>query len=210
MCSVRYGMLNRRQRTLLRLGNEMSRGSDGRAAAMRTVLAIDEMLAHEVKPKLRGEVAKLDRMHMREHKRVLIDTIRDFLTRYPSVLAIGGRAWDALPMLHDLRLPSSIPVVLVAPEATRECRDRAHDLGVLSILPVDGSFSGAASALAVECRLAEAVRTGKLVRPLRPVVVVRSRRPAAPDLGRVQRLPIDRARRVLSLASGPDLPPKDA
>jgi hypothetical protein len=175
---------------------------------MRTVLALDEMLAFEVAPRLPGEVAKLDHMQMREHKKVLVSTLREFLSRYPSVLAIGGRRWDALPLLRELSLADAIPVVLVAPEATTECRETARQLGVVSILPVDGSFSGAASALAVECRLAEAVRLGNLARPLRPVVVVRSRRPAVPDLPNEQRRSPSQGGRVLALEVGHGRHPK--
>jgi hypothetical protein len=149
---------------------------------MRTVLAIDEMLAYEVEQRLPGEVARLGHMAMRDCRHVLVQMMRDFLTRYPSVLAIGGRRWDALPLLRELRPhPTTAPVVLVAPEASPACISQAAELGVFSIVPVEDGFTGAASAVAVECQLATAVRRGLLSRPLSPVVVSRDRRASSDD-----------------------------
>lgn len=139
---------------------------------MRTVLAVDEMLAAAVRRRLEGEAVVLHRQAMRDlgrHK--VVTTLRELVTVRPSVLVIGGRAWDALPMLRRLRLPREVPVVLLTPSATWERQAEACRLGVVSIVPADEG-TDTREAIAISATLASASS-------LAPVLVARERRPAA-------------------------------
>lgn len=142
---------------------------------MRTVLALDEMLAAAVKKKLGREVETevLDRVAMRGlGRRRVVPHLRELVTTKPSVLVIGGRGWDALPMLARLRLPQEVPVVLLTPEATWETKAEANRLGVVTVIPLDdGDDTG--EIVASEIHVA---RSLSLEQRTIPVLIRRSRR----------------------------------
>lgn len=68
---------------------------------MRSVLAVDMMLAKAVAKKLTGEVRQMDHMAMRDAKGAILRKLRAMLDEVPSVLAIGGKKWveRVLPFL---------------------------------------------------------------------------------------------------------------
>ncbi len=154
-------------------------------AEVRTILAVDELLAGSIKPKLAGSVSTIGHMTMRDLGDGIEDALRELVTARPSVLAIGGRAWDALPLLRRLNLPWAVPIILLTPELTTKRAAACAATHVLSVVPLDGSVSGVASAVSVEVELAKFYWAGVLKRPMRPVVVSRPRvsppdRPRAP------------------------------
>ena len=120
---------------------------------MRTVLAVDEMLAHVVAPRLPGEVEVLGHMAMRDLGPLAVARLREMVMERPSVLAIGAKAWDALPMLRQIRLPYRVPVVLLVPEVTWEGTRQAAELDVFSIVPAKPTRK-IVSTVAAECVLA--------------------------------------------------------
>jgi hypothetical protein len=142
---------------------------------MRTVLATDEMLAYAIEEHLPGRKHTIGRRQLRELGADAVATLRALVTSTPSVLVMGARGWDALPMLRLMFLPMELPVVLLTPEATPERTRLAGDLGVFSIVPLDGSVSGLSSAVAVEARLGWETRSGRLPRQSLPPVLVRKR-----------------------------------
>lgn len=141
---------------------------------MRTVLAVDEMLAAAVRRRLGEEgidAVALDHMEMRDLGEQVVSVLRELVMQEPSVLVIGGRAWDALPLLRLLRLPREVPVVLLTPEATWERQAEACRLGAVSIVPAnEGTDTREVITLAVCLATASS---------LAPVLVARDRRPAA-------------------------------
>lgn len=138
---------------------------------MRTVLAVDEMLAVAVKRRLEGEAEVFDRMKMRDlGRRKVPGRLRELVTERPSVLVIGGREWDALPTLRAARIPREVPVVLLTPKATWERHAEASRLGVVAMVPTDDG-TDTREAIVDEVRIAWAFSP-----PLVPVIVERSRR----------------------------------
>ena len=122
---------------------------------MRTVLATDEMLAHAVKRMLPGKADIVGHIEMRDLGRKLLGSLRDRLLGSPSVLVIGGCGWNALPLLRRLRLPASVPVVLIAQAETEwSSAQAASRLRVYSTVATGNRFTGVASAVATECQLA--------------------------------------------------------
>ena len=124
---------------------------------MRTVLAVDEMLAHAVSPKLPGEVEVLGHMAMRDLGRAeSVATLRRLVLASPSVLAIGGQRWtDALDYIRAMRLPYRVPVVLLAPpESKWELIAPANALGVFSMVPLVIGASGTAATISAACQAA--------------------------------------------------------
>lgn len=124
---------------------------------MRTILALDEMLAHAVMDKLPQDSSAetIGRFEMNElGDKGSEARLRALVLASPSVLAIGGRQWNALPMLKAMRLPYRVPVVVVAPEGRLwTLAGTAEALRVYSMVPTDRSVSGAGivASIASEC-----------------------------------------------------------
>ena len=137
---------------------------------MRTVLAVDEMLAAAVRRKIPG-AETLDHVAMRDLGAEALPKLRELALRGPSVLVTGGRQWDALPMLRRLRLPRTLPVVLLTPSATWARQAEAARLGVVAIVPCD---DGTDTRLAVITEIELAWLTSGTV--ISPVLVSRERR----------------------------------
>lgn len=79
---------------------------------MRTVLATDEMLAHEVSKQLPGEVEVFGRARMRDEG---MGAVRAAVERAPCVLVIGAREWPPGPTLDEWAL-DGVPVVAILPD----------------------------------------------------------------------------------------------
>ena len=111
---------------------------------MRTILAIDEMLAAAVRKKLVGTVELYDHRRMRKEgdRSVLCAAERG-----PCVLAIGGARWNPLPWLRVHR--PRVPVVAVVPEATDAVIAEADILGVPFVVTVGAE---AVRRISVSCR----------------------------------------------------------
>jgi hypothetical protein len=102
---------------------------------MRTILAVDELLAHAVRKRLPGEVMIYGHARMREDGD---GAVLDALRGAPCVLAIGGARWNPLPWLARWRVPDGVPVIAVVPEASPAVIAQADLLGVPFVVPVDG------------------------------------------------------------------------
>lgn len=140
---------------------------------MPTILALDELLAHAVGPKLPGMVEVCGRMRMREEGD---DIVKSLALQPGSVLAIGAASWNPLPLLAEWKLPARVPVVVLVPEVTEEVARMAAECRVFSVIPADGSLSGMSKCVVNECVLANAsLRRGR--KEISPVLVVPSRRP---------------------------------
>lgn len=151
---------------------------------MRTILALDDLLAHAVKPKLIGEVEICNHQTMREKGPDVVQK----LVRRRSVLAIGGAAWDPLPLLRKWRLPPTVHVVMVTPSVTEEHRQGVDS--AVSIVPADGSVSGLSSCIADACLFARGRRRAALSSPCPVVVRAQPRRVSCQhrESGRLLRL----------------------
>lgn len=131
---------------------------------MRTVLAVDELLARAVGAKLPGVVEICTRARMRDDGD---EVVADLVMMVPSVLVIGAKKWDPLDLLEAWLLPPEIPVVLVVPHMSEDIERRASALELFSVVPADRSVR-ATACLACECRLAWAWLQGRHARPLVP------------------------------------------
>lgn len=149
--------------------------------AMRTVLAVDPLLAEAVRKKLPGTVEIYTRERMREEGD---DTVKAAALRAPSVLVVGAKKWSPLRWVERWQLPRTTPVVMLLPSVPDEYLDRAAKAGVYSIVPLDGTVGALASAVYAEAILAWSSRESP---PLLPVLVGPSPRPrpAAVQPGRV-------------------------
>ena len=129
---------------------------------MKTVLALDELLARALREEIPGSVQIIGRAQMRDDG----DEIVKRAASGKCVLAIGGSKWDPLPWLERWRL--AIPVVVTLPSFDDRTLERAARLRVFSVVPA--TMPGIVSCLADECVLAAAsYRSGQA---LRPVIVV--------------------------------------
>lgn len=160
---------------------------------MRTVLALDDLLAQAVEDQLPGVKDICGRQRMRDEGD---DVVRRLVEEGPCVLAIGGAAWepsDLLGLLERWRFPRKVPVVLVMPAVSRENAVRISKLGVYSVFEVDAERRGVATSLVAECLIAHACRRGILKRPVVPVLVQPSpRAPACRPLAQVIAFPVAR------------------
>lgn len=141
---------------------------------MRTVLAVDEMLAAAVRRKI-PSAETLDHAAMRDLGDAALPRLRELALRAPGVLVTGGRAWDALPMLRRLRLPRTLPVVLLTPSATWARQAEAARLGVVAIVPCDDG-TDTRTAIEREIQIAWSLLRHPSPRP-QVVLVQRERRP---------------------------------
>ena len=147
---------------------------------MRTVLAIDEMLAHAVAAQLPGEIEVFGHMEMRDRGHAVGAELRERVLRSPSVLVIGARAWDPCDMLKKMRLPYEVPVVVVVPSITPERERMSFELDAWAMLPADGSVTGLSGAVADEAVLGWLWTRKRRPRPLAPVLLdPQPRRPVA-------------------------------
>lgn len=126
---------------------------------LRTVLATDEMLAKLVSKKIDAEIEWIGHDEMHEiGKAKARAKVREAVLREPCVLVIGTVKWDALPDLEAMRLPYSVPVVLVTEEITPERYAQAATLDVFSAVPA--TMPGISTCVANEALLAHACRLG--------------------------------------------------
>jgi hypothetical protein len=133
---------------------------------MRTVLAVDDLLASLLAKRLLGEVESYGRCQMRKDgDEIVLDAAR----RAPCVLVIGGRRWNPLRLVDSWKLPRTTAVVAIVPRIRPVAIRRAAAAGVLS---VTASMPGVVDALADEWVIAAAVLTGLRPRSLRPRVLV--------------------------------------
>ena len=155
---------------------------------MRTVLAMDEIMAKAVTKRLTGEIEVCTRPRMRDEGD---DIVRELVLRSPCVLAIGATEWNPLDLLERWRLPYEIPVVLVLPVIDWENTVRATRVDAFSVLSVADLKRKLPTSIAAECQIAEAWRQGRLSRPGAPVVVQRTSRASRgrAGLARVYQLP---------------------
>lgn len=131
---------------------------------MRTVLAIDEMLAHAVAKLLPpGKTEVFGRLRMHDEGP---DCVKNAVLRVPCVLAIGGAMWNPLDLLERWKL--SVPTVALVPEADPDTLRAADRIGVLVVMPMAGRESTTEDLIA-SLRFARASRSQRLD----PVVVVR-------------------------------------
>lgn len=139
---------------------------------MRTVLATDEMLAYAVRKKVPGKTEFYDRPWMRKNGD---DTVRDIALASPCVLAIGASQWqpplEQISFLERWQLPDELPVILIVDSLTNDVIERATQVNVYSIVPLDQTAPSHATYVAAECVLAWAWRLGLRPRPPRSRVV---------------------------------------
>src|SRR5690349_10925381 len=117
---------------------------------MRTVMAVDEMLASLVAKRLPGEVEIYGRGEMREDGD---DVVMDAALKSPCVLLIGGMKWNPLRLVASWNLPRSVVVVALVPRIKPVVVRRAVIARAFSIT---SSMHGVADCLADECVLAAA------------------------------------------------------
>lgn len=129
---------------------------------MRTVLAIDEMLAHRVRRLLPGDVEIYSHVRMRDEGD---EAVRRAVLRSQCVLAIGGAAWDPMPWLRQRSISELAPVVAVVPAMTLDIEDAVLALCVPFVVPVD--VGEAARRVSASLRRAWSYRATRLS----PVVV---------------------------------------
>ncbi len=152
---------------------------------MRTVMAVDEMLARLVGERIPGEKETYDRAEMREHGD---EIVRDAVLRSPCVLMIGGMKWNPVRLVASWQLPRTIPVVALVPKIRPAVIRRAAAARIFS---VTASMSGVVDCLADECVIAAAALAGLRPWVLRPRVLVsdqppRRARPIAASVHRLQ------------------------
>ena len=140
---------------------------------MRTVLALDDLLAHAVAPQLPGTVMIMGRQEMRRLTRPVAQAkLRGLTLGRPSVLVIGARKWDPWEWLEAMQLPLAVPVVLLEGEhAPARSDGLLSSLGVVATVPAGGSTSGTSSCVADEALLAWRDRLGRSPLSLPPVRV---------------------------------------
>ncbi len=158
------------------------------AVTMRTVLAVDDLMARAVAKKLTGEIETCGRVRMRLEGD---NVVRDLVLRSPCVLVIGAKEWDPLDLLEQWRLPYEVPVVLVLPKIDWESTIRATRVDAFSVLSIADLKRKLPTSIVAECQIAEAWRQGRLSRPDAPVVVQRTSRASRgrAGLARVYQLP---------------------
>lgn len=135
---------------------------------MRTVLAVDEMLAHQVKGKLKGsEIEHIDFASMKAMGENVDARVRQLILAAPAVLVIGGRAWNALPMLRSMKLPVRVPVVLISPAGRLyDLLREATELRAFSMVATDREIIGQGLALSIASETVEAwKRLGRRRKP---------------------------------------------
>lgn len=159
---------------------------------MRTVLALDDLMAVAVKKKLGDGAIPVSRPQMRE---LGDDVVLDMLGSRDAVLAIGGTDWDPLDLLERWRLPERVPVVLVLPWVSWKARARAARVNAFSVLGVNELKRKLPTSLATECRLAAKWLREARKRPYPTVVIQPSPleldpRPARAVPGRLLHLPV--------------------
>lgn len=150
---------------------------------MRTVLAVDELLAMAVRSKMRRPAEIYGRERMRDEGDRIV---RKAVDEGPCVLAIGGLHWNPLSWLEEWRLPSSVAVVLLLPRISDPIARRAASLRVFSVVPT--RMSGIVSCVADECLLAADSLRG--FPALRPVLVVSPQHQPEQSGGRVLVFPV--------------------
>jgi hypothetical protein len=160
---------------------------------MRTVLAVDELLAHAVRRELEGDVVTVDHMEMRDlGPRGALRRVRQLMIERRSVLVLGGRAWeDPLAFVEALRLQPFVPVILLL-AAGQERPALGWRPRLYSTIPTEGG-ARLAGTIARQCVDAWAFAHSRL----RPVVtheVVRDepRRPLR-EPARIHVLPLARS-----------------
>lgn len=151
---------------------------------MRTVLALDQLLARSVAAKLRGEVVTCTRQRMRDEGD---DAVQRIVMAAPSALIIGAQNWNPLDLLEAWQLPYEIPVIMVVPSMNWADEVRAARLDVFSIFVADKGYRGLPTSLASESVIAHAWMKGGPFRHARPVVVQPSPRPQVEMPGRLLR-----------------------
>jgi hypothetical protein len=133
---------------------------------MRTIMAVDEMLASLVARRVPGKVQFYDRSAMRKKGD---DIVRDAALVSPCVLLIGGMKWNPLRLVASWNLPRTVVVVAVVPRIKPVVVRRAVMAGVFS---VTASMHGVADCLADECVLAAATLVGLRPWGRRPRVLI--------------------------------------
>jgi hypothetical protein len=141
---------------------------------MRTVLAVDEMLAHAVKRELPGEVEVVGHMRMRALGGLLASTLRGLVMQEPSVLVIGAKLWDPYEDLQEMALPASAAVVALVPTRTDQRDQCAAASGVF--LQVAADDPKITETISAACLFSWAWLHGRRPRPLSPVLVAPPRR----------------------------------
>lgn len=156
---------------------------------MRTVLALDDLLAQAVVAQLPGVTEVFRHTTMRDEG---ADIVREAVEAWPCALVLGGQEWDPHPLalLERWRLPYAVPVVLVAPSMNHIDTARAARLDVFSVLDMEKVKRGLPTSIVSECLLAHAWRNGIVQRPKGPVLVQPSPQPRSsrPGLAPVLRL----------------------
>lgn len=152
---------------------------------MRTVLAIDEMLARAVAKILPGNLEYCCRDRMRSQGD---DIVRELVLAEPCVLVIGGSRWNPLGLLERWGLPATTPVVLLLPRLTRAMKDRTVALGAHSVLSA-GRSRKLPTLVSSECLVAHGWAAQPVREPLLRVVArLASIRPATPRKSPLLRL----------------------
>ena len=143
---------------------------------MRTVLAIDDLLAKAMMEQLPGRADRCSHLAMSEEGD---DVALKLVERSTCTLVIGGEAWTRSPLdlLERWRLPYKIPVVLLLYKATPEEVARATRLCVFSLVDMHKIRRGLPTSLVAECVIAHAWTRGHVQRALAPVLLLPSPRP---------------------------------
>jgi hypothetical protein len=142
---------------------------------VRTVLALDDLLARAVMAQLPGAHDHVSRSQMRDDGD---DVVRDLVSDGPCALVIGADDWNPLDLLERWRLPYAVPIVMVTKTVDHLTMTRAARLRVFSLFAMDSVKRGLPTSIVAECLIAHAWRRGFVKRELAPVLVLPSHRPS--------------------------------